>query len=113
MAVSALLLPFRHGDDQDRLRGLARAVDFGMSVGGFATLGAWTAHRPWRPAVRVVVGAYLLGALLAEGLIHDLTHPAGWAIGLVVGAYLSWKAVQGLSPDSFRYIVNASSIERR
>ena len=89
LAVSALLFPVRDVD-QSWIHGLAQAVDFGMSVGGFATLGAWTAHlpSPWRPGIRLAVTAYLLAQLLLSGLIYDLTHPTGWAIGLWLGGRL-------------------------
>lgn len=89
VVISALLFPVRNVD-QDWLHGLAEAIDFGMSVGGFATLGAWTAYlsTSWRRRVRLGLSCYFVGPLLFEGLIYDLTHPAGWVAGLWLGARL-------------------------
>ncbi|MPY91562.1 MAG: hypothetical protein GEV08_00450 [Acidimicrobiia bacterium] len=90
LVVCGLLYPLRHGD-WAWARDLAGTIDFGMSVGGFATLGAWTAHLPvaWRRRLRVGLSCYFPGPLLFSGLVYDLTHPAGWAIGIGLGAVLA------------------------
>jgi hypothetical protein len=65
-------------------------IDFGISVGGFACLGAWTAYlgAPWRRPIRAAVSCYLLCQLLVAGLIFDVSHPMGWILGLVGGQAL-------------------------
>jgi len=65
-------------------------IDFGISVGGFACLGAWTAYigAPWRRPIRVAVSLYLLCQLLVSGLIFDVSHPMGWLLGVVGGQLL-------------------------
>ncbi|MET0911655.1 MAG: hypothetical protein ABWZ99_19475, partial [Ilumatobacteraceae bacterium] len=59
----------------------------GISVGGFACLGAWTAHlsAPWRRRLRWGLSCYFPGPLLLSGLIYDLSHPVGWVVGLLLG----------------------------
>lgn len=66
------------------------STDFGISVGGFACMGAWTAYlrSPLRRAVRVGVSCYQPGPLLLSGLIFDLSHPAGWLLGLLARPFL-------------------------
>lgn len=65
-------------------------IDFGISVGGFACLGAWTAYigAAWRRPIRVGVSLYLLCQLLVSGLIFDVSHPIGWILGVVGGQLL-------------------------
>lgn len=89
LAVCALLYPVRNVDNE-WVQDMAGAVDFGMSVGGFATLGAWTAYlsAPWRRRLRLGLSAYFPGPLVVSGLIYDLTHPAGWLIGIALGVLL-------------------------
>lgn len=69
---------------------VTNVLDFGISVGGFACMGAWTAYlrSPLRRGVRLGVSCYHLGPLLLSGLIFDLSHPAGWVLGLLAGPYL-------------------------
>jgi hypothetical protein len=69
---------------------VTNATDFGISVGGFACLGAWTAYlrSTLRRALRIGESCYQLGPLLLSGLIFDLTHPAGWFLGLLAGPFL-------------------------
>ena len=71
-------------------REVTNVTDFGISVGGFACLGAWSAYlrSPLRRGVRISISAYHFGPLLLSGLIFDLSHPAGWALGLLAGPYL-------------------------
>jgi len=71
-------------------REVTNVTDFGISVGGFACLGAWSAYlrSPLRRGVRLSISAYHFGPLLLSGLIFDLSHPAGWALGLLAGPYL-------------------------
>ncbi|MGH9271333.1 MAG: hypothetical protein ACRDZ2_08660 [Ilumatobacteraceae bacterium] len=79
---------------QDNTSAFAQKVtnvtDFGISVGGFACLGAWSAYlrSPLRRGVRLAISSYHLGPLLLSGLIFDLSHPAGWVLGLLAGPYL-------------------------
>jgi hypothetical protein len=90
LAVCALLYPLRNVDGW--LHDMAQALDFGLSVGGFATLGAWTAYLPvrWRLAARLGLSCYFPLALVLDhaGQIYDLTHPAGWIAGLLLGPWL-------------------------
>lgn len=90
LVVAALLFPARDAE-WAWARQLAGTVDFGMSVGGFAALGAFTAHLParWRRRMRVGLSCYFPGPLLFSGLIYDVTHPTGWAIGIGLGALLA------------------------
>jgi len=89
LLVLLVALPFR---DEDGViaQELTTSIDFGISVGGFACLGAWTAYlrAPLRRALRVGGSCYQLGPLLFSGLIFDFTHPAGWALGLLAGPVL-------------------------
>lgn len=75
-------------------------IDFGISVGGFACLGAWTAYlgAPWRRPIRVAVSCYLACQLLVAGLIFDVSHPMGWILGLVGGQALMRPAALDRSP---------------
>jgi phosphatidylglycerol lysyltransferase len=65
-------------------------LDLGISAGGFVLLGALTAvmQPVWRLRVRVAVGAYLIAMVLMSGLIWDVEHIIGFAIGVVVGPLL-------------------------
>jgi phosphatidylglycerol lysyltransferase len=71
-------------------REVTTVLDFGISVGGFACMGAWTAYlrAPLRRPIRWAVSCYQLGPLLLSGLIFDLSHPAGWFLGLLAGPLL-------------------------
>lgn len=75
-------------------------IDFGISVGGFACLGAWTAYlgAPWRRPIRVAVSCYLICQLLVSGLIFDVSHPMGWLLGLVGGQALMRPATLDRTP---------------
>jgi phosphatidylglycerol lysyltransferase len=90
LAVSLLLFPVRDVDGW--CHDMAQAIDFGMSVGGFATLGAWTAYLSdrWRRPTRLLISCYFPLALVMDHAdkIYDLTHPAGWIIGMAMGAWL-------------------------
>lgn len=69
---------------------VTNVTDFGISVGAFACMGAWTAYlrSPIRRAVRLAVSCYQAGPLLLSGLIFDLSHPAGWFLGVLAGPFL-------------------------
>jgi len=69
---------------------MTETIDFGISVGGFACLGAWTCYLStrWRRPLRWAVTCYLAFQLLLSGLIFDVSHPMGWAIGVFGGALL-------------------------
>jgi hypothetical protein len=69
---------------------MTETIDFGISVGGFACLGAWTCYltTPWRRPLRWGVTCYLAFQLLLSGLIFDVSHPMGWALGVFGGAVL-------------------------
>jgi phosphatidylglycerol lysyltransferase len=66
------------------------AIDFGISVGAFCCLGAWTAYLrgPARRLLRWSISCYHIGPFLLSGLIYDLSHPTGWFIGLAGGSWL-------------------------
>lgn len=100
LLACALLYPLRN-TDVDRVRDLADATDFGLSVGGFATLGAFTAYlpAPWRRRVRVGLSCYFPAPLVLSGLIYDLTHPIGWFLGIGFGLWLLDPARQH-GPDA-------------
>ena len=78
---------------------LTTSIDFGISVGGFACLGVWTGYLPavWRRPLRWAVTCYLLGQLLLGGLIFDVSHPMGWAVGVFGGTWLMRPATPDLS----------------
>ncbi len=80
------------------------ATDFGISAGAFACLGAWTAYLrgPWRRTLRWGVSAYHVGPILFSGFIYDLTHPAGWFLGLWAGHLLMRPAVEDATAFSTR-----------
>lgn len=90
--LAALLLsaPLRGGDSAFA-RELTETVDFGFSVGGFAALGAWSTFlRPsLRRPVQVGISCYLAAMLLVAGLIYDVSHPIGWALGVAAGGRLT------------------------
>ena len=69
---------------------VTNVTDFGISVGGFACMGAWTAYlrSPWRRAIRLGESFYHFGPLLLSGLIFDLSHPVGWFLGVLTGTFL-------------------------
>ena len=69
---------------------MTKTIDFGISVGGFACLGAWTCYLStrWRRPLRWGVSCYLAFQLLLSGLIFDVSHPMGWALGVFGGAML-------------------------
>ncbi len=69
---------------------VTNVTDFGISVGAFACLGAWTAYlrSPLRRGSRLALSCYQAGPLLLSGLIFDLSHPAGWFLGLLAGPFL-------------------------
>jgi len=75
-------------------------VDFGISVGGFCCLGAWTAYigAAWRRPIRTLVSCYLAAQLLLSGLIFDVSHPMGWIVGLVGGQALMRPAAIDRTP---------------
>jgi hypothetical protein len=79
---------------------MTRTVDFGISVGGFACLGMWSCYLSpsWRRPLRWAVTFYLLGQLLLSGLIFDVSHPIGWALGVFGGAWLMKPAEMDRSP---------------
>jgi len=87
----ALLLtaPLRDGTSAFAVE-QTRTVDFGISVGGFACLGAWSGYLParLRRPLRAAITCYLLCQLLLSGLIFDVSHPVGWVLGVTVGARL-------------------------
>jgi hypothetical protein len=90
MLLGLLLMAPLRGVDSDFARAQTTTIDFGISVGGFACLGAWTAYlsASWRRPLRVGISAYLLCQLLFSGLIFDVSHPLGWTIGIVAGHWL-------------------------
>ena len=69
---------------------VTQTVDFGISVGGFACLGAWSCYlkAPLRRPLRWGVACYLIAQLLLSGLIFDVSHPMGWILGVVGGTWL-------------------------
>ncbi|WP_040491538.1 hypothetical protein [Ilumatobacter nonamiensis] len=69
---------------------VTNVTDFGISVGAFTCLGAWTAYlRPTtRRVIRWAISCYHVGPLLFSGVIYDLSHPTGWFIGLAIGPWL-------------------------
>lgn len=87
--VSALLWTVRDVD-QAWLHELARTVDNGSSIGGFAVLGAWTVSRTsrWRWWWRVGLSCYFPGLTLLSGHVYDVTHPVGWLVGIWLGERL-------------------------
>ncbi len=87
--VSAVLWMVRDADGA-WLRTIARTVDVGSSIGGFAVLGAWTISRTsrWRWWWRVGLTCYFPGLTLLSGHVYDVTQPIGWAIGILLGEQL-------------------------
>ena len=87
--VSALLYAVRDVE-QPWLHTLARTVDNGSSIGGFAVLGAWTVSRTsrWRWWWRVGLSCYFPWLTLLSGHVYDVTHPVGWAVGIWLGERL-------------------------
>lgn len=89
---------------QDNTGAFAREIttvtDFGISVGGFACMGAWTAYlrSPLRRATRLGVTCYMFGPLLLSGLIFDLSHTVGWFLGILAGPFLMRPKQQDQRP---------------
>jgi lysylphosphatidylglycerol synthetase-like protein (DUF2156 family) len=69
---------------------LGATRDLGISAGGFALLGALTAvmQPVWRSRIRVGVGAYLVALLVRSGLLWDVEHFVGFALGVLAGPLL-------------------------
>ena len=99
LIVLVAIIPLRD-DTSVFAQEVTNAIDFGISVGGFACLGAWTAYlrAPLRRAMRWGGSCYQLGPLLLSGLIYDLTHPAGWILGLLAGPVLMRPRVPDRTP---------------
>jgi phosphatidylglycerol lysyltransferase len=89
LVAAVVLLPF---DDSGWTwaEELGRTRDLGLSAGGFAAVGALTAvmQPVWRTRVRWAVGAYLVAMVLNSGLLWDLEHLFGWALGMMAGPFL-------------------------
>ncbi|MGH9119636.1 MAG: bifunctional lysylphosphatidylglycerol flippase/synthetase MprF, partial [Acidimicrobiales bacterium] len=91
--VTALILwPFRDSGWTWAVT-LGRAVDVGISAGGFAVLGALTAvmQPVWRTRLRVGVTAYLFAMVLRSGLLWDVEHFAAWLLGMMTGPFFAGR----------------------
>ncbi len=75
---------------------LGNDLDLGISAGGFALVGAYTAcmQPVWRARVRVGLLAYLVAMFLVSGLLWDVEHLLAFVLGLAVGPFLMGRGYE-------------------